>query len=607
MPDAASPEDIRLLVDGIVDYGICMLGLDGTVLTWNEGARRMQGYDAAAIIGQDFAVFYPDTDRGLGRPGLDLEHARAAGRFEDEGWRVRKGGDRFWTNVVITALYDPSGGIRGFGQITRDLTERRDAETRYRLLVDGVRDYAIITLDRAGTVLTWNAGAERIKGYRSDEIIGQNFRRFYTAADLDRDYPTFELERATEAGRYEDEGWRVRADGGTFWANVVITALRDERGDLLGFSKVTRDLTERRAAEQRLRESEERVRLMVESVRDYAIILLDPQGIIATWNAGAERIKGWTASEIIGRSFEAFYPEDDLAAGKTTRELAAATEHGSFEDFGWRVRKDGSRFWANVVITALRDETGTLRGFAKVTRDITERRNADEALRKAYEELESFSYSVSHDLRAPLRSMDGFSDELLLRYGDKLDARGKDYLQRIRGSAQRMSRLIDDLLNLSRLGRTKVEREVVDLSTMARRIGAELHRLEPARTVELVIEPKLVAHADPALIRVVLENLIGNAWKYTARHPTARIEVGRGQRAGKPTYFVRDDGAGFDMAYRAKLFGPFQRLHTDDAFAGNGIGLATVKRIIQRHGGEVFAEGEVERGATFGFTLPGSA
>lgn len=598
-----SEHDFHLLIDGIVDYGIFMLSLEGRILTWNAGAERMNGYTAPEIVGQHFSKFYPQQDIKAGKPELELKIALAEGRFEEEGWRLRKDGSRFWTHVLITALRDEHGELRGFGKITRDLTERRAAETRYRMLVDSVRDYAIITLDPSGIVRSWNAGAEVIKGYSAADILGQDFRKFYTQPDIDRDHPTNELRIAAAVGRFEDEGWRVRKDGTRFWANVVITPLRDEQGVLLGFSKVTRDLTERRRNEERLRESEERFRLMVESVKDYAIIMLDPEGKVVSWNAGAERIKGWTAKEIIGSSFERFYPPADVEAGKTAYELKVAAETGTFEDYGWRVRKDGGRFWANVVITALRDATGTLRGFSKVTRDITERKNSEEALRKAFDELESFSYSVSHDLRAPLRSMDGFSDELLELYKDKLDERGKDYLGRIRQSAQRMARLIDGLLDLSRLGRTKLAHDTVDLSELAQKIGAEHQRAEPLRTVRFDVAPGMRVHADPSLMRVVLENLIGNAWKYTSKHPTAHIEVGVEYTDGLPVFFVRDDGAGFDMTYEPKLFGAFQRLHPNDRFPGTGIGLATVKRIIQRHGGEVSASGAVEKGAKFCFTV----
>ncbi|MBE8521288.1 PAS domain S-box protein [Amycolatopsis sp. H6(2020)] len=255
-------------------------------------------------------------------------------------------------------------------------------DERFRLLVQGVLDYAIFMLDTGGRIASWNAGAERIKGYAAEEIIGQHFSVFYPADDVAAGKPARELELAVAEGRLEDEGWRLRKDGTRFWANVVITALYDERGELRGFGKVTRDVTERRAAEAALRESEERFRLLVQSVQDYAIFMLDTGGRIASWNAGAERIKGYAAEEIIGQHFSVFYPADDVAAGKPAWELEVAVAEGRLEDEGWRVRKDGTRFWANVVITALYDEQGRLHGFGKVTRDMTERRNAERALRE---------------------------------------------------------------------------------------------------------------------------------------------------------------------------------------------------------------------------------
>ncbi|MEU7785258.1 PAS domain S-box protein [Amycolatopsis sp. NPDC049159] len=254
-------------------------------------------------------------------------------------------------------------------------------DDRFRLLVQGVLDYAIFMLDRQGRISSWNAGAERIKGYRAEEIIGQHFSVFYPPEDVAAGKPAKELEVAAAEGRLEDEGWRIREDGTRFWANVMITALYDDRGELKGFGKVTRDVSDRRAAEVALRESEERFRLLVQSVVDYAIFVLDPQGRISSWNAGAERIKGYRAEEIIGQHFSVFYPAEDVAAGKPAWELEVAAAEGRLEDEGWRVRKDGTRFWANVVITALLDDRGRLQGFGKVTRDMTERRNAEQALR----------------------------------------------------------------------------------------------------------------------------------------------------------------------------------------------------------------------------------
>ena len=269
----------------------------------------------------------------------------------------------------------PSGETHpdSFATVRESLLE---TEARFRLLVESVREYAIFMLDPTGVVQTWNAGAERIKGYRAGEIIGQHFSKFYRPQDLWK--TAHELEVATRDGRVEDDGWRVRKDGSLFWANVVITCVRDPSGEVVGFAKVTRDMSERQRAEEALRQSEERMRLLVESVRDYAIFMLDPGGKIATWNAGAGRMKGYRTDEIIGKHFSIFYPEEDVGAGKCEMELDVAARDGRFEDEGWRIRKDGTRFWANVVITPLRNAAGDLIGFAKVTRDMTERRRVEE-------------------------------------------------------------------------------------------------------------------------------------------------------------------------------------------------------------------------------------
>jgi PAS domain S-box-containing protein len=248
----------------------------------------------------------------------------------------------------------------------------------HRLLVTSVQDYAIFALDPDGYILSWNAGAERFKGYSADEIVGKHFSIFYPPEKIAEDFPSYELREAARAGRFEDEGWRVRKDGSRFWANVVITALRDPDGRLLGYAKVTRDLTQRRAAEEALRLSEERFRLLVQSVKDYAIFMLDPSGHVATWNEGAARIKGYAADEIIGKHFSIFYPAEKQAEHFPEYELEVAAREGRFEDEGWRVRKDGSHFWANVVLTALRDPEGRLVGFGKVTRDLTERRAGEQ-------------------------------------------------------------------------------------------------------------------------------------------------------------------------------------------------------------------------------------
>ena len=276
--------------------------------------------------------------------------------------------------------------VRVLVELFLDKQRAKQEADQLRLLVHGTADYAIFMLDPQGHVVSWNAGAERIKQYRAEEIVGQHFTRFYPPDAIERGWPAHELKVAAAEGRFEDEGWRLRKDGSRFWANVVLTALRDEKGNLQGFSKVTRDLTARKQAEESLRRSEERFRLLVEGAKDYAIFLLDPQGNIASWNPGAERIKQYKADEIIGQHFSRFYPQEAIDRGWPAHELKVAAAEGRFEDEGWRLRKDGTQFWANVVITALYDEAGDFRGFSKITRDLTERKRSEENARRLAEE-----------------------------------------------------------------------------------------------------------------------------------------------------------------------------------------------------------------------------
>jgi len=483
------------------------------------------------------------------------------------------------------------------------VTTPREASEIFRLLLEGVQDYAIFMLDGAGRVATWNTGSERIKGYREAEVVGQPHSVFYLPEAVAAGAPARLLALAARDGRVEDEGWRVRKDGSRFWADVIITALRDSQGEVIGFAEVTRDLTERKEVEDALRRSEQTFQLLVESVQDCAIFMLDPDGRIASWNAGAERINGYRAHEIIGEHFSTFYPPDDVAQGKPQWALEIAEREGRHEDEGWSVRKDGTRFWANAMISPMRDLHGGLIGYAKVTRDLTHRRRVEQALTQSNQELERFSYSVSHDLRAPLRAINGYAQALFVDHAARLDDEGKRLLTVIRDSAKLGGTLIDGLLNFSRVGRQALARAPVDLTTLAEGVVAELRQTASSVAVEVVLTPLPPTNGDGALLRNVLINLIGNAFKFSANRAHPKVEIGAQQDGAEVTYYVKDNGAGFDMQYAGKLFGVFQRLHRPDEFEGTGVGLALAQRIVQRHGGRIWAEGKVDQGATFFFTL----
>jgi PAS domain S-box-containing protein len=347
---------------------------------------------------------------------------------------------------------------------------------------------------------------------------------------------------------------------------------------------------------------------IVESSEE-AIIGKTLQGVITSWNHGAEQIFGYSAAETVGRPLSLLIPaayEEEEAA---ILSFLAKGEVRRLDTV--RRRKDGRKIDVSVTISPVRDAQGRVVGISNVARDITERRQNEEALARAKDaaeaansELEAFSYSVAHDLRAPLRGMNGFAQVLLDEYEDKFDEEGKDWLREILLNAQKMGALIDSLLSLSRVTRSEIKRESVDLSAVCRAAAAQLDAAEPQRTVEWVIEDGLRAACDPVLARALLENLLGNAWKFTAKVPVARIELGATEKEGAHAFYVRDNGAGFDMAFAKKLFAPFQRLHTVAEFPGTGIGLATVQRIVRRHGGQTWAEGAVDAGATFYFTLP---
>jgi PAS domain S-box-containing protein len=437
--------------------------------------------------------------------------------------------------------------------------------------------------------------------------------------DLAAGKPTWELEVAAREGRFADEGWRLRKDGTPFWANVVITALRTPDGELVGFTKVTRDLTQRRADDEALRESEERFRLLVQAVRDYAIFMLDPDGRVASWNAGAERIKGYRAEEIIGQHFSVFYPEVVAAAKFPEHELEVASRTGSFEDEGWRVRKDGTQFWANVVITALRDPTGRLIGFAKVTRDLTERRRAQEQAivderRAAAAEASNLAKSqflatMSHELRTPLNAIGGYVELLEMGLRGPVTEQQREDLARIRRSQQHLLGLINDVLNFAKLDAGSVRFDLTDVP-LADAVAAAESMVAPqiaAKNLRFVLpscENVPAVRADAEKLRQVLLNLLGNAVKFTDRGGEIAVTCEAGPTAVRLA--VRDTGIGIPAEKLEAIFEPFVQVdrHLSRPNEGVGLGLAISRELARGMGGELTAESVEGTGSTFTLTLP---
>ena len=787
----ASEERFRLLVEGVHEYAIILLDREGRVVSWNAGAERIKGYKAEEIIGRSFAMFYPPEDVAAGKPAMELKLAAEQGRWEEEGWRVRADGTRFWAAVLVTALKDDAGNLRGFSKLTRDISDRKRAEEA--LLKAGALQRAIfnsanfssIATDAKGVIQIFNVGAERMLGYTAAEVMNK-----ITPADISDPQEVIaraqalSLELATpitpgfealvfKASRGIEDIYEltyIRKDGTRFPAVVSVTALRDAQEAIIGYLLIGTDNTARKQAEEALLKAGA-LQTAIFNSANFSSIATDAKGVIQIFNVGAERMLGYSAVEVMNKITPADIsdPQELVARAEAlsleletpiTPGFAALVFKASrgIEDIYelTYIRRDGTRFPAVVSVTALRDAQEAIIGYLLIGTDNTARKQADAALRKsevqlqtivenlnegvvvsdlngqllhsnraaqilhgyssvdeynrqlgefaetfelsrmdgtiltrdawpltrilrgeklrgvevgirrihadwqrvfsyggtivqdpggkpliavvtisditerkraaevirqlntdlerrvaertaqlltANKELEAFSYSVSHDLRAPLRSLDGFSLALLEDCADKLEPEDQDNLRRIRSASQRMGHLVDDLLNLSRLTRVDMNRQTVDLSTMAQEVADELHAGDPKREACFVIAQGLTAQADPQLLRIALTNLISNAWKFTAKRADARVEFGCAGVEGNKAFFVRDNGVGFDMAYAGKLFGAFQRLHAMHDFPGTGIGLTIVQRIVQRHGGRIWADSAVGTGATFHFTL----
>jgi PAS domain S-box-containing protein len=599
--------------------------MDGKIFLWNEGARRIYGYSAAETIGKmNSSTLYSTDDISAGKTAEILDAILRENKWEGTLSQIRKNGERFPARLVITPKLGPNNEPLGLLIITRDISDEvrlaeelkdnkiyvQTLEEKFHGLLESAPD-AIVIVDRNGTILIVNAQTESLFGHDRNRLSGKPVEVLIPER--------FQHIHPRHRGKFSNEPqlrpmgiglnlYGLRADGKEFPVEISLSPLQTE-SELLTVAAI-RDVTSRQRAEKKFRG-------LLESAPD-AMVVVDKLGIINILNSQTEKLFGYDRAEIIGRTIEILVPKRFQKKHTKHRE-GYYVEHpirpmGSGMDlFG--LRKNGSEFPVEISLSPLDEEDGLL--VIAAIRDITERKRVEADIQKlnddlkqraaqleaANDELEAFSYSVSHDLRAPLRRIDGFSKILLQEHGGQIPLEGRNYLERIHAATHRMAELIDALLNLARVTRTPLQPKLVNLSTMVDKIINTLKEESPGRNIVYSVMPDLMAYGDPNLLYVVLENLLSNAWKFTSKKERAIIEFGQQSKVRERTFFIRDNGTGFDMAYGNKLFGVFQRLHSVSEYPGNGVGLATVHRIIKIHGGNIWAEGKEGEGATFYFNL----
>jgi PAS domain S-box-containing protein len=619
-------EQFRLVVEG-APTGMIMVNQAGLIMLVNAQIEKVFGYDRSELLGQSVDLLVPGRFRGQ-HPGhregffaAPSQRAMGGGR---ELYGLRKDGSEFPLEIGLNPI-KTADGVMVMASII-DITERKQTEkslrqSRERLeLAHHIAKLGTFELNFQSGMNSWAPELEAMYGLTPGSFGGTKLEWERLVHPDDLPQVLKRVEEGFSKGRAEGD-WRVIwPDGSIHWLSGRWQVFKDEFGMPLRMIGVNKDISEQKRGEMALRESEARFRTMADTAP--VLIWISDTTKLCTWfNKPWLDFTGRTMEQEIGNGWAEGVHQEDFERCLSIYSTSFDSRQPFTMEYRLR-RHDGDYRWFLDNGIPRFSETHEFVGYIGTCIDITERKRAEKEFQTLNEELErrvvartaehaavnaeleAFSYSVSHDLRAPLRSMEGFSQALLEDYSDILDDQGKNYLHRIASACIRLAHLIDELLELSRVSRSEMHRAPVNLSTMAQVIAKELQETDSHRHVEFLIKEGLVVHGDSRLIRSMMENLIGNAWKYTSKHPRAHIEVGSTSPGdGRVVYFVKDDGAGFEMEYVNKLFGAFQRLHDANEFPGTGVGLATVQRIIHRHGGTVWAEGRPEEGATFYFTL----
>jgi len=640
-----STAQIQTILNTVVDGIITLHAIGGIVETVNPAAERMFGYTAAELNGQNFSILIPEFDRDQHNGNGSLEYysasdeARAIGLGREVVGR-RKDGSIFPLEMATSEMW--LGGQRYFTGILRDITARKQAEESLvkagalQSAIFNSANFSSIATDAKGVIQIFNVGAENMLGYTAADVMNKITpaeisdpqeviaRAKALSVELETPItPGFEALVFKASRGIEDiyELTYIRKDGSSFPAVVSVTALRDANSKIIGYLLIGTDNSARKQVEEQLRWTEESFRLMVESVTDYAIVMLDPEGRVVSWNSGAQRIKGYSAEEIVGQHFSRFYPLEDIERGAPQRDLDIVTAMGRFEDEGWRVRKNGSTFWANVVYTAIRDQSGNLRGYAKLTRDLTERKRLDQVLQEKNAELESaksvaekanraksdFLSSMSHELRTPLNAILGFAQLLEAGSPPPTDAQ-KIRLHQIIKAGWYLLELINEILDLALIesGKLSLSREPVALIDVIIECQAMIEPQAQQRNIKLTFIPfdeTWFASADRTRVKQVLINLLSNAIKYNREHGTVEVKCIE-STPERLRISVKDTGEGLAPEKLAQLFQPFNRLGQESSCEeGTGIGLVVTKQLVELMGGAIGVESTVGVGSEFWIDL----